>query len=212
MGFRFLGLLVVVAGALQCADGTKLFNGKNLEGWEIVGDGSWTVTKDGILIGQRDPNKKANTDPNQSWLYTKKEFGEFDLHVEYWTKLGGNSGISIRDTTRAKYSWGPEADPKRTPSHIGYEIQISNGYKDQYPTGSLYLFQAAKTGFDLPFDWNTLDISVRNNKISTKLNGHPIMEHPGDPQRPKTGPIGLQLHDGTSIVMFRNISITEVKH
>jgi hypothetical protein len=58
-------------------------------------------------------------------------------------------------------------------------------------------------------DWNTMDISSRNEKITISLNGHVVAEHAGDPQRAKTGPIGLQLHDQFAIVMFRNIRIRE---
>src|SRR5579863_10441709 len=87
-----------------------LLNGKDLTGWEIVGDGVWTVMRDGVLLGQRDTRlPKSPHDPDQSWLYTKAEFGEFDLHVEWWTRLNGNSGVSIRDVSRARYSCGPEA-------------------------------------------------------------------------------------------------------
>ena len=203
----FALLLAAVANS-QTVD---LFNRKNLDGWEVMGDGVWTVMKDGTLVGQRDLAKNAKTEPNQSWLYTKKEFGEFDLHLEWWTRLGGNSGVSLRDQTRAIHSFGAQADPKNTPSHIGYEIQISNGYKDQYPTGSLYLFEAAKTGFQIDNDWNSMDIESRNEVIRVKLNGHLIMQHPGDPKRSKVGPIGLQLHDMSSLVMFRNIRIKEIR-
>ncbi|HMF78404.1 MAG TPA: DUF1080 domain-containing protein [Bryobacteraceae bacterium] len=204
-----LSLLLLLASAAT-AQTVDLFNRKNLDGWEVMGDGVWTVMKDGTLVGQRDLAKNAKTDPNQSWLYTRKEFGEFDLHLEWWTRLGGNSGLSLRDQTRAIHSFGAQADPKNTPSHIGYEIQISNGYKDQYPTGSLYLFEAAKTGFQIENDWNSMDIESRNDIIRVKLNGHLIMQHPGDPKRSKVGPIGLQLHDMSSIVMFRNIRIKEI--
>ena len=58
-------------------------------------------------------------------------------------------------------------------------------------------------------DWNALDIISRNEKITIRLNGKVVAEHAGDPQRPKTGPIGLQLHDQFSVVMFRNIRIRE---
>ncbi len=200
-------LLFLAVSNAQAAD---LFNRKNLDGWQAVGDGVWTVMRDGTLLGQRDITKIAKTNPNQSWLYTNKEFGEFDLHLEWWTRLGGNSGVSLRDTTRAIHSFGAQADPQHTPSHVGYEIQISNGYKDKYPTGSLYLFEAAKTGAQIDNDWNAMDIESRNNMIRVKLNGQLVMENPGDPKRSKTGPIGLQLHDGTSIVMFRNIRIKEI--
>jgi hypothetical protein len=60
-------------------------------------------------------------------------------------------------------------------------------------------------------DWNALDISSRKDKISVRLNGKVVAEHAGDPQRPKTGPIGLQLHDQFSVVMFRNIRIREAR-
>src|SRR3954447_5427819 len=95
-------LLLASAASAQTVD---LFNKKNLDGWEVVGDGVWTVMKDGTLVGQRNPKVNAKTDPNQSWLYTKKEFGEFDLHLEWWTRLGGNSGVSLRDQTRAVHSF-----------------------------------------------------------------------------------------------------------
>lgn len=188
----------------------NLSNGKNLDGWEVTNDGVWSVMKDGTLLGQRDRlAPKSKYEPDQSWLYTKKEFGEYDLHVEWWLNLGGNSGISIRDTSRAKYAGGPEADPKRTPSHIGYEIQISND-NDPQATGSVYNFAPAKTGFQIANDWNTLDIESRKNGIRVKLNGHPVAEYAGDPKRSLTGPIGLQLHDRHTVIMFRNIRIHEV--
>jgi hypothetical protein len=185
---------------------TNLLNA-NLDGWEKVGDGLWSVMRDGTLVGQRDLKIAAN----QAWLYTKKEYGEFDLHAEWWTRWGGNSGVSLRDTSRAKWAAGKDWDPNRTPSHIGYEIQISNGYDEKYPTGSVYLFDHAKTGFQVPNDWNSFDIESRNDMIRVKLNGHLVSQYAGEPGRPKVGPIGLQLHDKTSFVMFRNIRIREKK-
>src|SRR6185295_6270226 len=86
---------------LAAADMKPLFNGKDLSGWEVIGDGQWTVLKDGTLVGQRVADLRqmmvpgaAFTTPKQfndwlnaqSWLYTKRDdFGAFDLHVEYWT-------------------------------------------------------------------------------------------------------------------------------
>jgi hypothetical protein len=148
----------------------------------------------------------------QSWLYTKRnDYGQFDLQVEYWVRAGGNSGISIRDTSRAQYAIITPVDYKRTPSKIGYEIQINDDFPDPNPTGSIYTFQKAKTGFMKTNDWNTLDIESRNDRIRVKLNGELVAEHPGDPARPKSGPIGLQLHDRFSTVMFRNIRIREIR-
>ncbi len=208
-------LLIALAFAMaaHAADPpmVELFNGKNLEGWQVAGDGVWTVMSDGTLLGQRDTKlPKSQYNPDQSWLYTTKEFTDFDLHVEWWTRLGGNSGVSLHDTSRARYSFGPDADPKRTPSHVGYEIQISNGYKDKYPSGSVYLFHSAKTGFQKDNDWNAFDIESHDGHIRVKLNGQLVSEYAGDINRPKAGPIGLQLHDRSTIAMFRNIRIREI--
>lgn len=211
MIFRII-TLPLLSCTLALAGWVNLSNGKNLDGWETVGDGVWTVMHDGTILGQRDisqPAPKGGT--HQAWLYTKKEFHQYDLHLEWWTRLDGNSGVSLRDTSRAHYAFGPQWDPKRTPSHIGYEIQISNGYKDNYPSGSVYLFDKAKEGFQHNNDWNAFDIEVRDSGIKVKLNGHLVSESAGDPKRSKTGPIGLQLHDHTSIAMFRNIRIQEVQ-
>ena len=207
-------LLVFLASSVvpQCvlAQWVDLLNKKNLDGWESIGQGIWTVLRDGTLVGQRDLREKANTDPNQAWLYTTRNFREFDLEIEWWTRFGGNSGISIRDSSRARYTFGAEADPKRTPARIGHEIQISNGYRDTHPTGSIYLFEKARPGAQIDNDWNRFEIAVRDSSIRVRLNGQFVAEHAGDPARVRSGPIGLQLHDPQSIVMFRNIRIREI--
>ena len=59
-------------------------------------------------------------------------------------------------------------------------------------------------------DWNSMEISSRREKIAITLNGRMVAEHAGDPKRPKAGPIGLQMHDQFSLIMFRNIRIREI--
>jgi hypothetical protein len=207
--------MLLLAGSVAGADWVKLFNGKNLDGWQVVGDGLWTVMRDGTVLGQRDLSIKYDPKPeiNQSWLYTVREFGEFDLHVEWWTRHGGNSGISVRDPTRARHAIvGPDSDKTKSPSHSGYEIQINMQYKDQYTTGSVYNFDRAKTGFQHDDDWNVLELEVRDaTGIKVKLNGTLVSQYAGEPGRPLRGPIGLQLHDQNSVVMFRGVRIREVK-
>jgi hypothetical protein len=218
-------LSLLTAGALSAADWKPLLNGKNLDGWEIIGDGQWTVMSDGTLLGQRITNLRTQLVPGgplptasdfkhwvdaQSWLYTRRgDFGEFDLHLEYWIRTMGNSGVSIRDSSRAKWAITTPPDYTKTPSKIGYEIQINNRYPDPHPSGSIYGFMDAPKDAQHEDDWNAMDIISRNEKITIKLNGRVVAEHVGDPARPKTGPIGLQLHDQFQVVMFRNIRIAE---
>jgi hypothetical protein len=149
-------LFICLVTLLRAADDKPLFNGKNLDGWEVIGDGQWTVMADGTLLGQRisdyrkmfAPGGPLPTQPQfkgwvdtQSWLYTtRNDFGEFDLHLEYWTKTTGNSGVSIRDVSRAKAAIITPPDYTHTPSKIGYEIQINNRFPDPHPSGSIYGF------------------------------------------------------------------------
>jgi Domain of Unknown Function (DUF1080) len=223
--------VLFAAVAVAAEPGWKpLFNSKDLDGWEPRGDCAWTVMPEGTLVGQRIHTKVTETWPldqkdfnkwfyRQAWLYTtRNDFQQFDLHLEYWVPRGGNSGVSIRDHTRAHYAIGepdsvhPElAGPiKSTPAHVGYEIQILDGDSDKYPSGSIYTFVPAKRGVHRSGVWNTMDIEVRDNLIRVRLNGELVAEGPGDPARPKTGPIGLQLHDQMTFAMFRNIRIREV--
>ncbi|MCC6540258.1 MAG: DUF1080 domain-containing protein [Bryobacterales bacterium] len=223
---RALSLLLLAIPFAAPAAERLLFNGKNLDGWESIGDGQWTVMRDGTLLGQRTADVRKMLIPGatfqtkqeferwentQAWLYTQRnDFGEFDLHVEFWTRTQGNSGISIRDTSRAQYAVVTPPNFNKTPAKIGYEIQINNRYPDPHPAGSIYTFVDAKPGAMREDDWNSFDIAVRNDKITVKLNGVVVAEHAGDPNRSKTGPIGLQLHDQFSVIMFRNIRIREL--
>lgn len=229
-----MALLVLLLGhgKLCAEDWVHLFNQKNLGGWESVGDGLWSITPEGYMLGQRDPRKPAFEAPwlnrlkaklnrswlqtnfrvvmSQAWLYTRGEFYEYDLHLEWWLPPRGNSGVSIHDPTRGRYTFGDESDLGRTPSQVGYEIQINNQYPDSFPSGSIYMIQKAESAFQKENDWNAFDIEVRENLIRVRLNGRLVAQHPTLPDRPKMGPIGLQLHDSKSLVMFRNIRIREV--
>lgn len=196
-----------------------------LSAWEVKGDGLWTVLKDGVLIGQR-PHPAGKTPLGapfpidarqyqqwlgpQAWLYTKDVFDEFDLHVEYWLPIGGNSGVSIRDTSRGMHSFGPP--PHQTPAHIGYEIQLLDAPNAKNPSGSIYDVVPAPGGLELRNDWNVMDIESRHNMIRVRLNGKVAAESPGVEGRPLKGPVGLQLHDAFSWVLFRNIRIRVLSH
>lgn len=200
-----IGLVLMLSGQPQ-AGWVDLLK-KGLDAWEVVGEGVWSMLPDGILVGQCDPASPCRA---QSWLYTKDEFNEFDLSLEYWLRLGGNSGISIGDRLRARHA----ADPKTgwpTPARTAYEVNIDNGPGGDYNiTGSIYKLAKAEPGVQRRTSWNTLYIEVRKNLIRVTLNGRVVTQHPGLPDRPKAGPIGLQLHSTSDVVMFRKIRICEV--
>jgi hypothetical protein len=202
----FALLFLAVPLFAQGGGWTPLLNGKNLDGWESIGDGLWTVMRDGTLVGQRD----LKTAQHQAWLYTTKDFGEYDLTLEYWLRYQSNSGLSIRDQTRARWAHGPNWDRTKTPSHNGYEIQLLGSHSDSYPSGSIYLFVKSGPRLQVDNDWNLLEVQSREDAIRVFVNKRPAAEFAGDPARPKTGPIGLQLHDRNTVVKFRNIRIREI--
>lgn len=238
---KFLLSIVValplgVAGTAQQFDARQwatLYDGKNLDAWEVRGEGLWTILHDGTLLGQRSHPNPGNPFEDagpftvkqyrdwlnrQAWLYTKHEFGEYDLHLEYLIPPHGNSGVSIRDVSRGHYVIGEAADVRKpiataltgSPAHVGYEIQIIDGDDQAYPAGSVYLFAKAKTGLQKAGEWNSMDVESRTDAIRVKVNGVLAAEYAGAPDRSKTGPIGLQLHDQFTFAMFRNIRIREI--
>jgi len=186
-----------------------LFNGRDLSGWQVRGLGEWSVLDGGVVVGQCDPARPCLP---QSWLYTEKEFGsDFDFSLEYWLRLGGNSGVSIGDRLRAKFAIDPTAGFP-TPARSAYEINIDNGPERDYDiTGSIYKLAKAEAGVRRRRDWNQLLINVRKDTIRVTLNGRVVAQHPGLPERPKAGPIGLQLHSPEDVVMFRNVRIREIR-
>lgn len=217
-----LGLMVLLP-LTGSAQERKLID-PTLSAWENNGDGIWTVLKDGTLIGQRPhPGGKSPLGTPfpvdakhygewlgaQSWLCTKEDFDQFDLHLEYWLPIGGNSGISIRDSSRGRQSYGPA--PRKTPAHIGYEIQLLDAAGAKNPSGSIYDIAPAPDGMQLKNDWNIMEIESRHNLIRVRLNGKVAAESPGAPDRPLKGPVGLQLHDQYSWVLFRNIRLRVIK-
>ena len=223
-------LLLLVMGTAFAGEWQDLFS-PNLEQWESVGEGLWSVTPEGYLMGQRDPRAPEFADSwfgqwqrklnrswlqtnfkivlSQAWLYTKRDFHEYDLHLEWWLPPGGNSGISIHDPTRGRYTFGSESDLRKTPSQMGYEIQLANQYPDSYASGSIYMLQAARAGPLKENDWNVFEIEVRQDLIGVRLNSELVAEAAPLPDRPHRGPIGLQLHDAESVAMFRNLRIRE---
>ena len=213
-----LVLLAAQTAQAQRGDFDNLL-GKDLSQWESVGDGIWKLTPDGILLGHRPVTDESQAiverasftawQSSQAWLYTKKEYGEFNLHLDYFVGAPGNSGVSIRDPSRGQFAVTIPLDADRTPAHVGYEIQIDAGVPDQWPTGSIYEVERARTGVQKLDAWNSLNVESRKSGIRVSVNGIVVAEHPGLPYRPLTGPIGLQLHDRGSVVMFRDIWLME---
>jgi hypothetical protein len=202
----FLLLLAASSLAQPSARGaTRLFNGKDLAGWDTVGAGIWKVMSDGTLLGQFDPKyeqKEKTWNAQQSWAVTKDEFDNFRLSLEFWVPQGTNSGVAIRDASHARGD--------KPPSMTAYEIQVIHWPGYEWTTGSIFRFQHNKKEAFKPYDWNRMQIEARGSLIRVSVNGETVCEL-DDTTHLKKGAIGLQLHDKTALVMYKNIELELLK-
>ena len=111
----------------------------------------------------------------QACLYPSHEFGEFDGYAKHWIPAGGNRGLLIQNHSRADFAIDE---------------------RDKYLSGST--FASAKPRAQ------QVKIESRDHIVRIRLNGGTVSKHPGDPQRSKTGPIGLQLPGRFSFIQFLN--------
>jgi hypothetical protein len=205
-------LLLVVLPAARSDDKDKgvpegfepLFNGKDLTGWVVNKGGNmdrWGAAEaEGVIFTKGGGG---------GWLMTEKEYGDFELRLQYKVPEKGNSGVGLRSPL--------EGDP----AYVGMEIQILDdpSYKGLRPaqhTGSIYDVVAAE-GWDKAQkpqgEWNQYRIVAKGRKVMVELNGTKLVDadlddyksradkHPGLLR--EKGHIGLQSHDGR--VEFRNL-------
>lgn len=197
--------------ALSCASGARayfqkagggdgkwieLFNGKDLSGWRMIGNGSFVV-EDGALAAK-------GAEGLGLLYYEARPFRDFTLQVEW--KVGtqcSNSGIFLRFPEKSDDPWYSVKN--------GYEVQIDDcdkrGLKNQ--TGSIYDFSPATKLASKPAgEWNLYEITVVGQRYTVTLNGQKVNEFEGT--RGREGYIGLQAHDPASRVWFRSVRVREI--
>jgi len=188
---------------------TPLFDGKDLAGWEVL-DGkkdAWAV-EDGMIVTKTGGG---------GWLMTDKEYGDFEVRVDFKMSEGGNSGVALR------------APLKGNVSYSGMEIQLlddvwhKKNYKDLKPvqlTGAIYgVVAPSKDALKPVGEWNTIDITAKGRQITIVLNGVKTVDanlddykeasekdHPG--LKREKGHLGLQSHSNR--VEFRNVYVKEL--
>jgi len=212
----FLLFIFVVAGAWSCKDQKwqKLFNGKDLSGWEHKGPGEFVV-EDGLL---------KTVGGMGLLLYPAQKFSDVVIRVVYKVKDNdSNAGVFIRLPEKPTDDW-------RTAVNTGYEVQIDNGIRhvggDYHCSGVLYsLTKAMSHPQKSPGEWNTMEITLDSGRTIVYINGGKVTDYKeGDAVPPKTrdfepdrgprpvaGYIGLQNHDSLSTVYFKEVSVRPLK-
>ena len=175
----------------------SLFNGKDLEGWNIHGTELWYV-ENGLLVCESGPDKAYG------YLSTTKYYDNFDLTLEFKQEANGNSGVFIRSTVEGtKVSgWQVEVAPP------GYD---TGGVYESYGRGWLIKPEKEKDKALKMGEWNTMRIRVVGDQIESWLNGTTMISLKDEKIGQGKGSIALQIHDGGGIkVRCKNLVVTQL--
>ncbi len=210
---------------------TQVFNGKDLTGFRggdtydhrklmslSESDRSAQIAKWSQTLTQVDPktgkpnwhveNGELVNGGNGAYATTEKDYGDFELLLEYRTVPLADSGIYLRGVPQVQI-WDYTEKSKFT---IGAD-KGSGGLWNNSP-GAPGKDPAVLA--DKPFgQWNAFRILMVGSRVSVWLNGekvvdHAIMENYYDRKVPvpARGPIQLQTHGGE--IRWRNVFIREV--
>lgn len=213
-----------------------LFNGHDLDGWTVrqPENHEWSVV-DGVIDCH--PSGDAPGDRN---LWSKKEFGDFDLWVDWRIKespfVNRKARVILPDGTYQKDDAGNiiTVSAPNTDSGVFLRGQHKSqvniwcwsvgsgevwGYRtDPAFSAKVHAGVTPKVKADRPIgEWNTFHIVMQGDRLTVTLNGIPIIEDAELPGVPRRGALALQLHSerkdgewGASLVQFRNIRIKEL--
>ena len=175
----------------------SLFNGKNLDGWNIHGTELWYV-ENGILICESGPDK------GYGYLSTEKFYDDFDLTDEFKQDANGNSGVFIRSTFEGTKVSGWQVEVAPPGSDTG-------GVYESYGRGWLIKPDKEKDKVLKMGKWNKMRIRVVGNQIQSWLNGTSMISLEDEMIGKGKGSIALQIHDGGGIkIRWRNLIVNEL--
>jgi predicted Zn finger-like uncharacterized protein len=186
-------------------DGFKaLFNGVNLDAWGPLNGPleTWSI-KDGTIVTEGKP---------RGWLLTNREYGDFELLLEYRLGPKAVSGVAVRTPSQgAPYTQGikiPLVDDSADPKLAAVDA-----------TGALAGVVGPKKKAAKPIgEWNELRIVARGRTVKVEINGVEVVSENLDShkalfqkfpglQRPR-GRLGVQSYSGSA--EFRNIWLKDL--
>ncbi len=194
-----------------------LFNGKNLDGWQgLVGNpiSRKKMTEEELARKQKQANEKMR----ENWsvkdntivftgeganLCSVKDYGDFELIVDWRITKNGDSGIYLRGTPQVQV-W----DTSRV--EVGAQVGSGGLYNNQKHES-----KPLKVADNPVGEWNTFHITMIGENVTVYLNGERVvdnvpLENYWDRSQPlfEKGPIELQAH-GTNLA-FRDIYVREI--
>ena len=175
----------------------SLFNGMNLNGWEIYGTEKWYVNN-GELICESGPDKEYG------YLATKNIYKNFILEIEFYQESDGNSGVFFRSSIDGTIITGWQVEVAPPGLHSG-------GIYESYGRGWLVKPDSKYDKIVRMGEWNKMKIKVYKNNVITWINGQELVNISDDKIGSATGSIALQIHDGGGIkVRWKNLNLTQL--
>ena len=195
--FLLVGLMLI--GTMSYSQKfVPLFNGKDLSGWKINGTEKWYV-ENGELVSESGPDK------GYGYLTTEKPYKNFIITLDFKQEANGNSGVFIRSSVEGTKVSGWQVEVAPPGLHTG-------GIYESYGRGWLIQPKAEDEKALKYEQWNTMKIEVKNDKVTSWLNGKQMVTLKDQKIGEGTGVIALQIHDGGGIkVRWKNIKIKELK-
>ncbi|MCB1078895.1 MAG: DUF1080 domain-containing protein [Verrucomicrobiae bacterium] len=218
-----------------------LFNGQDLTGWKGLAHNNANTRR--ALQGEDLATAQAKADEtmNAHWsvadgiltydgkgqsLCTAKDYGDFEMYIDWKIPAGADSGIYLRGTPQVQIwdPWDPRvkegADPPATPE------EWVNAYTNGRNLGSGGLWNnrrwrnAPLTRADKqPGEWNTFLIRMVGDKVTIWLNDKLIVDRvalenywdrTGESPLPRADQIELQHHG--SALYFKNLYLRELPY
>ena len=199
----------------------SLFNGKDLTGWKGLLKSPYDNPAKRAALGpdeQKELQKQADEDMAAHWkvvdgalvfdgkghsLCTAKDYGDFEMLVDWKIEAGGDSGIYLRGSPQVQI-W--DIANKNVGAEVGSGGLYNNKQNESKP----------KKKADKPVgQWNTFRIFMIGELVTVILNDelvvdNVVMENYWERDKPiyPTGQIELQSHG--SLLQFRNIFIREI--
>ena len=221
------------AAPAETPDMKRIFNGKDLAGWE--GDSDFWSVKDGVIRGETTPENP--TKGNTFLIWKDGSTKDFELRLSFRCNAANNSGIQYRSQhvkgkPEDKNQWRMKGyqhelrNEQKLPNVSGFVYDEGGkrgrvclvGEKGTWADGkkqtldTLIDAEAFKSLMKLD-DWNDVVIIAKGNTLRHYLNGRLTMEFTDDPELALLdGTLGLQLHGGKPMwVEFKDIRIKDVK-
>lgn len=200
---------------------TALFNGKDFDDWtgghtrdprEIAAlpkeeREKWDAqVKQGIDTHWHVDSGELVSDGSEPFLATKKDYGNFEMWVDWKIGPNGDSGIYLRGTPQVQI-WDPKSEHSRPHgADKGSGGLWNNKKNERFPT---------EVADNPTGEWNRMFVRMVGPYVTVELNGkkvvdNVIMDNYYKPELPvyDTGPIYLQTHG--SETRFRNVFVREI--